>query len=78
MDRTGTFQYLDETGQARLQQILPPGAIRVRKDKPSSQDMIVPLVRSLIERGEQVIVFRNRRGPAQGCAAYLARVLTRH
>lgn len=29
-------------------------------------------MRQLVQQGEQVIVFRNQRGPAQGCANYLA------
>lgn len=37
--------------------------------------MIVPLVRALVDAGEQVIVFRNQKGPAEGCAAYLAHEL---
>ncbi|HVQ39680.1 MAG TPA: helicase-related protein, partial [Pyrinomonadaceae bacterium] len=42
-----------------------------------SQDVIVPLVQTLLAQNdkEQIIVFRNRRGPAEGCAAYLARDL---
>lgn len=74
LDRSGVFQYLDPTGKANTKQLLPPGAIRQRRDKPSSQDVIVPLVKMLIQQNdkEQVIVFRNRRGPAEGCAVYLA------
>ena len=37
--------------------------------------MIVPLVRMLVQQGEKVIVFRNQRGAAEGCAAYLSREL---
>jgi len=74
LDRSGTFQYLDTSGEVKVKQLLPPGAVRQRRDKPSSQDMIVPLVRMLMQQNEkeQVIVFRNRRGPAEGSAAYLA------
>ncbi|MBV6459395.1 MAG: hypothetical protein HONBIEJF_02543 [Fimbriimonadaceae bacterium] len=36
---------------------------------------IVPLVRKLVADGEQVIIFRNRKGPAQGCGQYLAKDL---
>ncbi|OWK19868.1 hypothetical protein AJ88_38160 [Mesorhizobium amorphae CCBAU 01583] len=32
----------------------------------------MPLVRHLIDAGEKVIIFRNARGPASGCANYLA------
>ncbi|MGT2492073.1 hypothetical protein ACU4GD_20005 [Cupriavidus basilensis] len=35
----------------------------------------MPLVRKLVAAGEKVIVFRNARGPAAGCAEYLARDL---
>lgn len=75
IDRTGRFQYVDEQGQEREEQILNPYDVQVRKDKPSAQDVIVPLVRKLVGQGEKVIVFRNMRGPAQGCANYLAKEL---
>lgn len=72
LDRSGVYQFLDEGGQPRTAQLLPVGAVRMRRDKPSAQDMIVPLVRQLVAQGEQVIVFRNQRGAAEGCARYLA------
>jgi replicative superfamily II helicase len=74
LDRSGTFQYLDASGQSHTEQLLPPNAIRQRRDKPSSQDVIVPLVRKLLAENdkEQIIVFRNMKGSAEGCAAYLA------
>ena len=74
LDRTGQFQFLDIDGTERLAQFLPRQAIQVRREKPSAQDVIVPLVQQLV-RGttEKIIVFRNMRGPAEGCAAYLAR-----
>src|SRR5581483_7977831 len=73
MDRSGTFQFLDnESGAVQVTRLLPPGAVQIRRDKPSSQDMIVPLVQKLVGEGEKVIVFRNQRGTAQGCARYLA------
>lgn len=77
LDRSGTFQYLDSSGEVKTRQLLPPGAVRQRRDKPSSQDVIVPLAKMLIQQNEQeqIIVFRNRRGPAEGCAAYLAEEL---
>ncbi|MBV8855352.1 MAG: DEAD/DEAH box helicase [Acidobacteria bacterium] len=77
LDRSGTFQYLDVYGEIRVRQLLPPGIVRQRRDKPSSQDLIVPLAKMLIQQSEkeQIIVFRNRRGPAEGCAAYLAEEL---
>jgi helicase len=72
LDRTGTFQYIDTDGATKTEQFLPDGAVTQRREKPSSQDVIVPLIRKLSRQGEKVIVFRNRRGPAQGCAKYLA------
>ena len=66
---------LDADGIEALSQLLPQHAIHQRKDEPSSQDVIVPLVRSLVAQGEKVLVFRNTRGPAQGCAGYLSREL---
>lgn len=72
LDRTGTFQYQGTDGATKTNQLLPSGAIRQRKEKPGSQDVIVPLVRQLVTNSEKVIVFRNTRGPTQGCAKYLA------
>jgi replicative superfamily II helicase len=37
--------------------------------------MIVPLVRRLVGEGQKVIIFRNAKGPAEGCAEYLSREL---
>lgn len=73
LDRTGEFAYVDpETGDARTEPLLSRMEVRQRRDKPSSQDVIVPLVRKLVAQGEKVIVFRNQKGTAQGCANYLA------
>jgi helicase len=77
LDRGGTYHFLRPDGTEGTMQMLPHGAVHVRRDKPSAQDVIVPLVRQLVDAGEQVIVFRNQRGPAQGCAAYLAKELGR-
>lgn len=43
--------------------------------KGSSQDWIIPLVGELVDRGEQVIVFRNVKGATVGAARYLAGAL---
>lgn len=75
LDRTGAFQCVDTSGNIQLIQLLPPGAVQVRRDKPSAQDVIVPLARILVEQGEKVIVFRNQKGRAEGCARYLAQDL---
>ncbi len=77
LDRNGLFQYLNPDGAVGTKQLLPLGTVRVRRDKPSSQDLLIPLVRTLVQNdeNEKIIIFRNRRGPAEGCAEYLAREL---
>lgn len=72
LDRQGVLQYLDDAGTSQVKQLLDPYSIRIRRDKASAQDVIVPLVQHLVQQGEKVIVFRNQRGSAQGCAKYLA------
>lgn len=72
LDRQGLFQYRDDIGASQIKQLLDPQSIRIRRDKASAQDVIVPLVRRLVQHDEKVIVFRNQRGSAQGCAKYLA------
>lgn len=75
LDRRGTFQFVDADGTTKTETLVPVHRIVQRRDKPSSQDVIVPLAQQLIGRGERLLVFRNMRGPAQGCAKYLAREL---
>ncbi len=77
LDRNGTFQYLDESGKTKESQLLPVGTIYQRRDKASSQDVIVPLVKDLLHRNnqEKIIIFRNQRGTAEGAANYLAQEL---
>lgn len=75
LDRRGDFQFVDVDGTAKTESLIPPGRIVQRREKPSSQDVIVPLARQLVAAGEKIIVFRNTRGPAQGCARYLAKEL---
>jgi helicase len=72
IDRSGSWTYLGDDRQPKIDQLLDPSSIRQRRDKASSQDLIVPLVRHLVAKGERVIVFRNTRGSASGCALYLA------
>jgi helicase len=47
IDRSGIVQFLDEDGKPGTMQLLPLGSVRQRKEKPSAQDLIVPLVRQL-------------------------------
>jgi len=74
LDRQGRFQYLDVDGQQQLSQFMPAQTIMQRGDKPSVQDVVVPFVKKLIHDNpsEKIIVFRNVRGKAEGCAKYLA------
>jgi helicase len=75
MDRTGTFEFLDIDGKPKTEQLLPSYEIRQRKEKPNAQDVVVPLAKQLVAQGEKLIVFRNVRGKAEGCAQYLANEL---
>ena len=75
LDRRGTFQFVDVDGMTKSETLLPAHQIVQRRKKPSSQDVIVPLARTLVVEGEKLLVFRNTRGPAQGCAGYLSKEL---
>jgi helicase len=75
LDRTGLFQYVDLEGNDQIEYLIPSHSIVRRKDKPESQDVIVPLVRALVNRQEQVLIFRNQRGKTVGCSIYLANAL---
>ena len=75
LDRRGTFQFVDADGTTKTEALSPSHRIVQRRDKPSSQDVIVPLAQQLVGQGEKLLVFRNMRGPAQGCAKYLAKEL---
>lgn len=72
LDRSGTFKFIDIDGTSKTEQLLLRGSVIQRKKEPSTQDVIVPLVKQLLKTDAKIIVFRNRRGPAEGCAAYLA------
>ena len=77
LDRSGEYRFVDSDGKESRVQLIPEHGIVQRKEKPGAQDVIVPLVRNLLAAnpGERVIVFRNARGPAEGCAKYLAKDL---
>lgn len=75
LDRRGMFQYIDTEGATKTEPLLPAHRIVQRRDKPSSQDVIVPLAQKLVAQGEKLLIFRNMRGPSQGCAKYLAKEL---
>lgn len=68
----GSFRYIrTEDGQENVTSPF----IRSEYRKGSSQDYIIPLVRRLVAEGKQVIVFRETRGDARGCAGYLSSTL---
>jgi replicative superfamily II helicase len=67
----GRFRYIDDKGAERTADPIITPEFR----KGSSQDWIVPLVRKLVCEGKQVIVFRETKGAARGCANYLAEAL---
>lgn len=75
LDRRGTFQFVDVDGMTKTESLLPANQIVQRRDKASSQDVIVPLAKKLIAKGEKLLIFRNMRGPTQGCAKYLSKEL---
>lgn len=75
LDRRGVFQYLDSNGSAQTKSLLTSHRVVQRRDNPSSQDVIVPFAREILQdanANETILVFRNKRGSAEGCAGYLA------
>jgi replicative superfamily II helicase len=75
LDREGIYQFKDPaTGEIKTEQLVDRYEVTQRRNKPSSQDLIVPLVRKLMSSNpnEKLIVFRNIKGSAQGTAEYLA------
>ena len=78
LDRNGTYQFKDPlTDEIKTEQLLSPYDIVQRKKKPSSQDVIVPLVQKLVSASsdEKLIVFRTSKGKTEGSAEYLAAAL---
>jgi helicase len=68
----GTFRYVD-AGDGSEKRIDAYSRSEYRKG--SSQDWVIPLVRKLVSEKKQVIVFRETKGDARGCANYLAESL---
>ena len=68
---TGDFHFMevDETEQRR------PGYVTPEYRKGSSQDVIIPLVRQLVQADEKVLVFRETKPIVRATALYLARGL---
>jgi replicative superfamily II helicase len=72
LSRDGIYLCKYEDGNTQREPLLDRSDIYQRKEKPSSQDLIVPLVRKLIANNEKVIIFRNVKGYAEGCAGCLS------
>jgi replicative superfamily II helicase len=68
----GYFRYIDP---ATGNEVVSGPVIQRQFGKGSSQDLIIPLVGKLVAEGQQVIVFRETKGEARGCANYLAGAL---
>jgi replicative superfamily II helicase len=68
----GSFRYIEsDTGKEKTIR----SCIRPEVRKGTNQDLIVPLVRKIVSDDKSVIVFRETRGEAQGCAHYLSESL---
>jgi replicative superfamily II helicase len=72
LDRSGIFYYADDHNEIQKRTILDRYQIVQRNDKPGAQDVLVPLIRKLVSAGQKILVFRNMRGKAEGCANYLS------
>lgn len=64
----GSFRYLDPNGVEQT----TPYVQREHGRRSERQELIVPLVRRLVEEGKQVIVFRTKKVEAPHTANYLA------
>jgi superfamily II RNA helicase len=60
LDRRGTFQYVDADGTTKSEALLPSHRIVQRRDKASSQDVIVPLAQQLVGQGEKLPTCEGR------------------
>src|SRR6266511_1010664 len=66
----GVYRHLTPDGREEREQLIPS-----QLGRAPGRDMIIPLVQRLVDEKQQVIVFRNIRGSARGCASYLANAL---
>jgi replicative superfamily II helicase len=72
----GSFRFVSsDTGEEKI----IPGLVRPEyrnvSNPRSSQNYVIPLARKLVGEGKSVIVFREVKGDARGCARYLAQSL---
>jgi replicative superfamily II helicase len=66
----GHFRFL--TSDTNEEKSIPNLIKPIYSGKNSSQDIVIPLVRKIIQDGGQVIIFREITGETWGCANYLA------
>jgi replicative superfamily II helicase len=66
----GVYRHLDANGHETTEQLIPPAGWVDRNREP-----IIPLVRKLVDEGQQVIIFRSTRPATRLCARYLAQSL---
>lgn len=70
LTQSGEYRYVDGGGNEQVTQLMPAvyGEARART-------VLVPLVKQLVDAGQQVIVVRGVRGEARGAAGYLSNAL---
>ena len=66
----GTFRFVSDDGGQKVQHIA-----NTNYRKGSAQDVLIPVVRKLVNDGESVIVFREIKSMTRAVAAYLSREL---
>ena len=72
----GSFRCVSsDTGEEQVITSYTRPEYRNISNPQSSQNYIIPLTRRLVREGKSVIVFREQKGEARGCALYLAESL---
>ena len=69
LSSTGAYRYRTASGEEGTIQLVS----RVDGDGTRAKDFVVPIARELGgQQGEKILIFRNQRGSAAGCARYVA------
>lgn len=72
----GSFRFISsDTGEEKVINEFVRPEYRNASDLRASQNYIIPLTRRLVGEGKSVIVFREMKGDARGCARYLSQSL---
>jgi helicase len=72
----GSFRFVSsDTGEEKVIPGFIRPAYRSASNPHASQNYVIPLARRLVGEGKSVIVFREMKGEARGCARYLAESL---